>query len=73
GQPYFPDACVDLIYLDLPFNSNRSCNVLFKDEHGRQGGGFAAGCDIATLKRAQRAASNDDAQPALIGGGEPEN
>jgi len=36
GQPYFPAACVDLIYLDPPFNSNRSYNVLFKDEHGAQ-------------------------------------
>ena len=25
---------IDLIYLDPPFNSNRSYNVLFKDEHG---------------------------------------
>ena len=33
---YFPDACVDLIYLDPPFNSSRSYNVLFKDESGRQ-------------------------------------
>ncbi|MBN8637754.1 MAG: site-specific DNA-methyltransferase, partial [Anaerolineae bacterium] len=33
---YFPAACVDLIYLDPPFNSNRSYNVLFKDESGRQ-------------------------------------
>ncbi|MGQ9889274.1 MAG: DNA methyltransferase, partial [Aggregatilineales bacterium] len=31
---YFPNACVDLIYLDPPFNSNRSYNVLFKDESG---------------------------------------
>ena len=29
-----PDACVDLVYLDPPFNSNRSYNVLFKDEAG---------------------------------------
>lgn len=36
GQPYFPAACVDLIYLDPPFNSNRSYNVLFKDEHSAQ-------------------------------------
>jgi site-specific DNA-methyltransferase (adenine-specific) len=28
------DECVDLIYLDPPFNSNRNYNVLFKDEHG---------------------------------------
>ena len=26
----FPDACVDLIYLDPPFNSNAGYNVLFK-------------------------------------------
>ena len=31
---YFPDASVDLIYLDPPFNSNRSYNVLFRDESG---------------------------------------
>ncbi|MFN8565486.1 MAG: DNA methyltransferase, partial [Anaerolineae bacterium] len=33
---YFADECVDLIYLDPPFNSSRSYNVLFKDESGRQ-------------------------------------
>jgi site-specific DNA-methyltransferase (adenine-specific) len=33
----FVDAeTVDLIYLDPPFNSNRSYNVLFKDESGRE-------------------------------------
>ena len=31
---YFPDDCIDLIYLDPPFNSNRSYNVLFKSESG---------------------------------------
>jgi site-specific DNA-methyltransferase (adenine-specific) len=34
-RQYLPDASVDLIYLDPPFNSNRSYNVLFKDESGR--------------------------------------
>ncbi|MBL8130606.1 MAG: site-specific DNA-methyltransferase, partial [Anaerolineae bacterium] len=34
-RSYFPNACVDLIYLDPPFNSARSYNVLFKDETGR--------------------------------------
>ena len=34
-RTYFPAASVDLIYLDPPFNSNRSYNVLFKDESGR--------------------------------------
>jgi site-specific DNA-methyltransferase (adenine-specific) len=33
---YVPDESVDLIYLDPPFNSNRSYNVLFKDESGRE-------------------------------------
>jgi site-specific DNA-methyltransferase (adenine-specific) len=33
-REYFIDECVDLIYLDPPFNSHRSYNVLFKDEGG---------------------------------------
>ena len=35
-QEYFPDACIDLVYLDPPFNSNRSYNVLFQDESGAE-------------------------------------
>jgi len=31
---YLPDASVDLIYLDPPFNSNRDSNGIFKDESG---------------------------------------
>ena len=34
NREYFPDECVDLIYLDPPFNSNRDHNVLFKAESG---------------------------------------
>ncbi len=33
-RDYIQDESVDLIYLDPPFNSNRSYNVLFKDEDG---------------------------------------
>ena len=33
---YIPNESVDLIYLDPPFNSNRTYNVLFKDESGEQ-------------------------------------
>lgn len=33
-QEYIQNESVDLIYLDPPFNSNRSYNVLFKDESG---------------------------------------
>ncbi|MFZ1771247.1 MAG: hypothetical protein WAU00_18710, partial [Caldilinea sp.] len=29
-------ASVDLVYLDPPFNSSRSYNVLFKDESGHE-------------------------------------
>lgn len=31
-----PNECVDLIYLDPPFNSNRSYNILFKNKSGDQ-------------------------------------
>jgi site-specific DNA-methyltransferase (adenine-specific) len=31
---YLPDECVDLIYLDPPFNSNASYNVLFQEHDG---------------------------------------
>lgn len=33
-RDHIPPESVDLIYLDPPFNSNRSYNVLFKDESG---------------------------------------
>src|SRR5215213_799681 len=33
-REYILSESIDLIYLDPPFNSNRSYNVLFKDEHG---------------------------------------
>lgn len=35
-RDYLIDECVDLIYLDPPFNSNRNYNVLFKDESGKE-------------------------------------
>lgn len=31
---YLPDAAIDLVYLDPPFNSNRDDNVIFRDESG---------------------------------------
>jgi site-specific DNA-methyltransferase (adenine-specific) len=33
-REYIPTESVDLVYLDPPFNSNRSYNVLFRDESG---------------------------------------
>lgn len=32
----FPDASVDLIYLDPPFNSKRDHNLLFKSPEGHE-------------------------------------
>jgi len=34
-RDYIPTESIDLVYLDPPFNSNRTYNVLFKDESGR--------------------------------------
>lgn len=34
NREYFPDECVDLIYLDPPFNSKKDYNVLFKETSG---------------------------------------
>ncbi len=36
NKDYFPDQSVDLVYLDPPFNSNASYNVLFKEATGEQ-------------------------------------
>ena len=33
-REHIADESVDLIYLDPPFNSNRSYNVLFKEANG---------------------------------------
>ncbi len=34
NRDYFPDGCVDLIYLDPPFNSKKDYNILFKENSG---------------------------------------
>jgi site-specific DNA-methyltransferase (adenine-specific) len=31
-----PEAAVDLVYLDPPFNSNRDDNVILRDESGNR-------------------------------------
>ena len=33
-RDFIPDASVDLVYLDPPFNSNRDYNLIFKDSSG---------------------------------------
>jgi len=49
-REYVPDESVDLIYLDPPFNSNRSYNVLFKDESGSEAEAQITAFDDATDK-----------------------
>src|SRR6266571_8708886 len=34
NKEIFPDASVDLVYLDPPFNSNANYNVLFREQSG---------------------------------------
>jgi 16S rRNA G966 N2-methylase RsmD len=41
----FPDASVDLVYLDPPFNSNANYNVLFKEASGEASQAQFAGVD----------------------------
>jgi DNA modification methylase len=35
-REYVPEASVDLIYLDPPFNSSATYNVLFKEKSGEE-------------------------------------
>lgn len=64
---HIKDGSVDLIYLDPPFNSNRSYNILFKDEW-----------DPSHTRDHRRAASlqytgmSQGIHPALLRAGYPE-
>ena len=35
-RKYFPNECIDLIYLDPPFNSKADYNILFKEKSGEE-------------------------------------
>jgi site-specific DNA-methyltransferase (adenine-specific) len=37
-REHIPDESIDLVYLDPSFNSNRSYNVLFKEEGVKEDG-----------------------------------
>ncbi len=41
-REHVPDESVDLVYLDPPFNSNASYNVLFKERTGEESPAFEA-------------------------------
>jgi len=60
----FPDHSVDLIYLDPPFNSNATYNVLFRDESGR-----ASGSQIEAFNDTWHwSRESEDALVELLGG-----
>jgi len=35
-RKYFPNECIDLIYLDPPFNSKADYNIIFKEPSGEE-------------------------------------
>ena len=58
-RDHIPDESVDLIYLDPPFNSNRSCNVLFREANGT-----AADAQIRALDMPPRNVAYERAEKA---------
>ena len=52
-REHIDDASVDLIYLDPPFNSNRSYNVLFREANGTSAASASA---TSPTKRTARGA-----------------
>jgi 16S rRNA G966 N2-methylase RsmD len=61
NREYFPDACIDLIYLDPPFNSKKDYNILFKEN----GGVDSEAQIIVTFTKAQKIKSKEGEQMAL--------
>ena len=51
-REHIADASVDLIYLDPPFNSNASYNVLFRAPSGGPNGSKGADASIEEIGRA---------------------
>lgn len=46
---HIPDESVDLVYLDPPFNSRRSYNVLFREETGAASEAQAKGRTLTSM------------------------
>ena len=51
---YLPDASVDLVYLDPPFNSNRDYNVIFRDESANRSDAQLQALEDTLARRAHR-------------------
>ena len=49
-RDYVADASVDLIYLDAPFNSSATYNVLFKGKNGEESAAQITASSIAGLE-----------------------
>ncbi len=71
-RDHIPDESVDLIYLDPPFNSNASYNVLFREKSGEESAAritaLRAACTtpLATFRRAPRRRRSQGSQGDLV-------
>jgi len=43
----FPDECIDLIYIDPPFNSNRNYEVFWGETKEKEGRAGVYGCMVS--------------------------
>ena len=67
-REYVPDASVDLIYLDPPFNSSATYNVLFKEKSGEESAAQITASSVAPIydrRRAQRRKRTGDHRSPL--------
>ena len=48
-REYIPEASVDLIYLDPPFNSSATYNVLFKEKSGEESAAQITACVVFSV------------------------
>ncbi len=53
-REHVPDSSVDLIYLDPPFNSSATYNVLFKEKTGEESAAQIAALDAVASIYGQR-------------------
>ena len=75
-REYIDGGSVDLVYLDPSFNSNRSYNVLFKDESGQEsearivellvGSTVRMPAEHGTFKQAEKAQKQPGVQKPLL-------
>jgi hypothetical protein len=64
-RDYVEDASVDLIYLDPPFNSQATYNVLFKEKSGEESAAQITASSVAPLYERRRRRSQTGATAGL--------